>query len=105
MMTRQLTPSEAVRQFDEDPSGVVFPLVTFRLQFGLTERELLKELQTGRLLAHTMPSADVGVRDVVITAEAMINWMAHPRTPPRLLEKVRGHLAEARRQRLAQKAH
>lgn len=91
-----LTGTEAVELLKEHSEALVFPIAEFPLNFGISQKELLKELQAGRLIARGERVGD-DLRNIHIPANSVVSWWANPKTPPRLLEKVRRHLASHRR--------
>ena len=88
-----LTPEEAVKLMDDDPSMVLIPLGDFLR--GLTPAELLGELRSGRLVARGSEEAfaeakrskHYNIADFTVDAQRLIEWMANPQTPPDLVEK------------------
>ena len=90
----------AAKMLSERSDRLCFPLNDFCLSFGISPSELLKELQTGRLVTHRA-SAQVVPGDItsgiVVLANSVVAWMANPETPGRLLAKVDRHWASKKR--------
>jgi hypothetical protein len=90
-----LEPSEAVERFKEDPASVFMPLDYFVQRFDFSQSEIMGELQSGRLRAraneNSMMQVEITGRvpasQITIDAQAMIDWMTNPKTPPALLAK------------------
>jgi hypothetical protein len=93
---KPLSPEEAVKAFDEDPSELYIPLSEFTLRANFTKDELLGELRSGRLVAsatdNTLVKTELAggkalASDFVVDYQAIINWMVNPKTPRHLVEK------------------
>jgi hypothetical protein len=91
-----LDPKEAARLMDENPDQVVFPLDYFIHRFGMTPDQVLSELRSGRLVAEARSGtmrrskkSTVSASEFLISATALIDWMANPETPPHLVQAVK----------------
>jgi hypothetical protein len=69
---RVLKPEETVGM---DLADLWFPLGQFAEQFGLTERELMTELRSGRLVA-TGREVPGGWAGLAVSGRATVNWLS-----------------------------
>jgi hypothetical protein len=90
-----LEPKEAVELFTDDPTSVCMPLSYFIQRFDFSQAEIMGELRSGRLRAsateNTLFQAEltgsVAAADFILDGQALLDWMAHSKTPPSLLAK------------------
>ena len=90
-----LPPLEAVKRFDDDPASVLISLQYFLTHCDFTPKELLGELQSGRLRAYGSEATTFKMRigerthpaEFVIDGQALINWISNPKTPQHLVAK------------------
>ena len=86
---------EAAQRFLDDPSSVFINLYDFIVNHNFTGKELMGELQSGRLRATgsdvTMFKMQMGEMphpaEFTVDCQSLINWMANPKTPLHLREK------------------
>jgi hypothetical protein len=77
---KTLSSEDALRLLDNDPDNLWIPLKQLMREWKLTPGELLKELQSGRLIASAAcknPTFD----EIVVSATHAIDWMAHRHDP------------------------
>jgi hypothetical protein len=73
---RRLSPAEAVKTLEEDPSSFWITPRELMRSFGLTQDELMAELRSGRLQAHGEPRRGGGYKNVLINGQNLLEWMA-----------------------------
>lgn len=71
----QLAPRDAADRFKDDPDSVLLRIPDLMKMEGLTEAQMLKELQTGRLTAVAVPDGN-GRSRVFITGKEATRWLA-----------------------------
>ncbi len=86
-MFRRMTADQAVAAMYEAPETVLFPILSFLAQFGLGWGELRSELIAGRIVAYGKPNGS-DYSDITISAQATLDWLRNPNTPPVLVGKV-----------------
>jgi hypothetical protein len=90
-----LSPQEAAKRFDEDPSSLHTTLSEFMVRYDFSPHELLGELRSGRLKAGgnetTLIKMQIGdpvsPSEFAVDFQSILDWMANPKTPEYLLAK------------------
>jgi hypothetical protein len=90
-----LPPEEAAEQFSEDPRNIWVQLDVFLLQANFTKDEIMGELRSGRLMTEASDSVHMAVilrkqvspAQIMVSGQALVNWMSNPATPRYLVEK------------------